>query len=160
VDQAEVTGQQQTIDAARQIGVEIVPAPVSSTSASDLSPFDHAVDGAISDGAQAFVVSPPVGGQAGWSRIAVHLKDLHLASSAGENQYPELGGLAAYGANLVATCRRTGYFVDRIQKGTSPADLPIEYPTVFDFAINRSTAEAIGVTIPPEVALQVTEWVP
>jgi hypothetical protein len=53
--------------------------------------------------------------------------------------------------------------VDFILKGASP-DLhrpdPVEFATLFDVAINRSTAAAIGVTIPPEVALQVTEWVP
>jgi putative ABC transport system substrate-binding protein len=74
--------------------------------------------------------------------------------------FPKVGGLAAYGANLAALNRRAGYLLDRILKGASPADLPVEYPTVFDVAINRSTAAAIGVTIPPDVALQVTEWVP
>jgi putative ABC transport system substrate-binding protein len=65
-----------------------------------------------------------------------------------------------YGADVAAIYRRAGYFVDRILKGISPAELPVEFPTVFDVAINQSTAAAIGVTIPPEVALQVTEWVP
>jgi putative ABC transport system substrate-binding protein len=64
------------------------------------------------------------------------------------------------GLTFAALCRRAGYFADRILKGTSPADLPVEFPTVFDVAINRSTAAAIGVTIPPEVALQVTERAP
>jgi putative ABC transport system substrate-binding protein len=75
-------------------------------------------------------------------------------------RYAEVGGLAAYGADRAALVRLAGYFLDRILKGASPADLPVEFPTVWDVAINRSTAEAIGVTIPPEVALQVTEWVP
>jgi putative ABC transport system substrate-binding protein len=79
---------------------------------------------------------------------------------ASDYRYAEVGGLAAYGADIAALVRRAGYFVDRILKGISPADLPVEFPTVWDVAINRSTAAAIGITIPPEVALQVTEWVP
>jgi putative ABC transport system substrate-binding protein len=56
--------------------------------------------------------------------------------------------------------KRAGYFVDRILKGASPDELPVEYPTAWDVAVNRSTAAALGVTIPADVAIQVTEWVP
>jgi putative ABC transport system substrate-binding protein len=84
---------------------------------------------------------------------------LRVASVGIDELFTEVGGLAVYGANLDAALRRAGYFVDRILKGASPADLPVEFPTVFDLAVNRSTVAAIGVTIPPEVALQVTEWV-
>jgi putative ABC transport system substrate-binding protein len=156
----QITGLPQVIDAARQIGLEVVPSPVSSTDASDLSVLDQAIDAAMGDNAQAFYVWPPLGGRGGWSRIAARLKDFHLPSVGGNSEFSEVGGLSVYGANVAAINRRAGYFVDRILKGTSPADLPVEFPTVFDVAINRSTAAAIGFTIPPEVSLQVTEWVP
>jgi putative tryptophan/tyrosine transport system substrate-binding protein len=63
----------------------------------------------------------------------------------------------AYGPNLKDLYRRAGYYVDRILKGTSPADLPVEQPMRFDFAINAKTAEALGLTIPSHILLQATE---
>jgi putative tryptophan/tyrosine transport system substrate-binding protein len=67
------------------------------------------------------------------------------------------GGLMAYGPSHLDLHRRTGYFVDRILKGTKPADLPVEQPMRFDFVINLRTAQALGLTIPQHVLLQATE---
>jgi putative ABC transport system substrate-binding protein len=50
-------------------------------------------------------------------------------------------------------------YVDRILKGGKPAEIPIEQPPVFEFVINTATAEAFGLTMPPDVAAQVTDWV-
>jgi putative ABC transport system substrate-binding protein len=159
-DENAVVNLQQVIDAAPSLGVVVVPAPVSSTDSSDLSALDQAIDAANGDNAQAFYTFATMAGLQGYSRIADHLKVFHLAGVGVDNRFAEAGGLATYGANLVAMHRRAGYFVDRILKGASPADLPVELPTVWDVAINRSTTDAIGVSIPPEVAVQVTEWVP
>lgn len=65
-----------------------------------------------------------------------------------------------YGAGQVPLYRRAGsYHVDRILRGAKPADLPVEGPTVFELIVNRTTARALGIAIPPEFAAQVTEWV-
>jgi putative tryptophan/tyrosine transport system substrate-binding protein len=67
------------------------------------------------------------------------------------------GGLMAYAPNRAGMYRYAASYVDKILKGAKPADLPIEQPREFDFAINLKTAQALGLTIPPHVLLQATE---
>ena len=56
-----------------------------------------------------------------------------------------------YGANLSDLYRRAATYVDKILKGTKPADLPVEQPTKFEFIVNLKAAKQIGLTIPPKV---------
>ena len=56
-----------------------------------------------------------------------------------------------YGANVIDLYRRAATYVDKILKGTKPADLPVEQPTKFEFIVNLKAAKQIGLTIPPEV---------
>ncbi len=63
----------------------------------------------------------------------------------------EAGGLMAYGPNRVDQYRRAAAYVDKILKGTKPADLPVEQPKKFEFIINLKAAKQIGLTIPPNV---------
>ena len=72
--------------------------------------------------------------------------------SLGPSQYPDAGGLMAYGPNIFDLERRAASFVDRILKGAKPGDLPVEQPTKFDLVINLRTAKAIGLSIPSSLS--------
>jgi putative tryptophan/tyrosine transport system substrate-binding protein len=67
------------------------------------------------------------------------------------------GGLMTYSVNIEDLYRRAATYLDRILRGAKPADLPVEQPTKFDFVINLKTTRALGLTIPQEVLMQVTE---
>jgi ABC-type uncharacterized transport system substrate-binding protein len=74
-----------------------------------------------------------------------------LPSMLGWKEYVEAGGLMSYGPNRDESFRRIAVYVDKILKGTKPADLPVELPTKFELVINLKTAKDIGVTITPNV---------
>ena len=66
-------------------------------------------------------------------------------------EFTEAGGLLSYGPNLPDQFHRAAFYVDKILRGTKPADLPVEQPTKFEFVINLKTAKQMGLTIPPNV---------
>ena len=72
-------------------------------------------------------------------------------------EHAEAGGLMAYSADWDALRRRAAVFVDKTLKGARPAELPIEQPNKFEFVINRKTAHALGLIIPPSLLARADE---
>jgi len=72
----------------------------------------------------------------------------------GQPEFMEIGGLVYYGASYTDLFRRAAAYVDKILKGTKPADLPVEQPKKFDFIINLKAAKQIDLTIPPNVLVR------
>lgn len=77
----------------------------------------------------------------------------------GSKAWVQAGGLLSYGPSLIGQGRQAATFVDKILKGARPADLPVQEPDTYELVVNQTTAQGLGITIPPEVARQVTEWV-
>jgi putative tryptophan/tyrosine transport system substrate-binding protein len=74
-----------------------------------------------------------------------------LSTIFGQREYVHAGGLIAYGSDQSELSRKAADYVDKILKGASPSNLPVEQPTKFDLIINLRTAKALGLTIPPSV---------
>jgi ABC-type uncharacterized transport system substrate-binding protein len=77
-----------------------------------------------------------------------------LPTSYPSRGYVENGGLISYSTNLIDVARRTAVYVDKVLRGTKPADLPIEQPTTFEMVVNAKTAKALGLTIPRSLLLR------
>ena len=113
--------------------------------------FARVFDNAIKQRADAILVANDTLTQTNLRRI-VDLSAKHrLPSIFASREFVDAGGLMAYGPNFTDLYRRAATYVDKILKGSKPADLPIEQPTKFDLVINLKTAKALGLTIPPSL---------
>jgi putative tryptophan/tyrosine transport system substrate-binding protein len=84
--------------------------------------------------------------------LAGRLPTIHVV-----REFVEAGGLMSYGANFADLFRRAGDYVDKILRGTKPADLPVEQPTKFELVVNLATAKALGLIIPESFLLRADE---
>jgi len=90
------------------------------------------------------------------SAVAKLALERHLPAS-GWLDFAVAGGLMAYGVNFPDMFRRAATFIDKILKGTNPADLPVERATKFELVINLNTAKSLGLTVPPTLLARADE---
>jgi len=93
------------------------------------------------------------------NRFRIHTLALatRLPTMHGFREYVEVGGLISYGAHFPDLWRRAAEFVDKILRGTKPADIPVEQPTKFNLVVNLITAQALGLTVPPMLLARADE---
>jgi putative ABC transport system substrate-binding protein len=89
-----------------------------------------------------------------------------IISAAARNNVPAVyyasyfardGSLLSYGPDSVDNFRRAATYVDRILRGEKPGDLPVQFPTKFEMVVNRKTAKALGLAVPPSIMLRADE---
>ncbi len=120
----------------------------------DLEPAIRALRDA---GAQGLVI--PQGGVflSERQRLVELISMAHLPTIYGMREQVDAGGLMSYGVNLNANWRRLAVFADKILKGMSPGDIPIEFATKIELIINTKAAKALDLAIPPSLFVQADE---
>jgi putative ABC transport system substrate-binding protein len=127
---------------ARTLGLEVITSEIRRAEdiAAAFEPFKERVDGL-------YVCADPLV-VTNRARISAFALAARLPTMYGQRENVEAGGLMSYGPNFVDLHRRAADYVDKVLRGTKPADLPVEQPTKFDLVINLTTAKAIGLTVP------------
>jgi putative ABC transport system substrate-binding protein len=88
------------------------------------------------------------------ARVIEHAVKNRLPTIFPNSESADAGGLMSYATNIADRYRRAAVYVDKILKGTKPADLPVEQPMRFEFVVNLKTAKQISLTIPPNVLVR------
>jgi putative ABC transport system substrate-binding protein len=108
----------------------------------------------------------PGGGLVVMPDVFLNAHRASIISAAARNNVPAVytlsefvrdGGLLSYGVDLVDNYRRAASYVDRILRGEKAGDLPVQFPTKFEMAVNRKTAKALGLAVPPSILLRADE---
>jgi len=132
--------------AGQALGIELQILEVRGT-----NDFDKAFSAITKERADALLTLPDPLSVSQGRRIAAFAAKNRLPAMYPRMEFVDAGGLMAYGPSYSDLFRRAATYVDKILKGTKPADLPVEQPTKFEFIINLKTAKQIGLTIPPNV---------
>jgi len=107
--------------------------------------------------AEAIVVLPDPLLQGNRTRIVEQLRRAKLPSMFASRGDVIAGGLVSYGPDFISSFRRAAAYADKILKGAKPGDLPVERSSTFELVINRKTANALGLTVPPRLLTQANE---
>ena len=137
--------------AARTLSIDIVP--LEFRRAEDIAPVFDALKGRAE---ALYVIGDPLANSQRM-RINTFALAARLPTMYVQREYVEAGGLMSYGPNYPDLNRRAADYVDKILRGTKPADLPVEQPTKFDLVINLITAKALGLTVPPTLLARADE---
>ena len=123
------------------------------------SDFGKAFETAVKEHADALVITPdPLFAQNLDILVDLSTRN-HLPTIFHLREFVRLGGLASYGIDRSDQFRRAAEYVDKILKGSKPADLPVQQPTTFDFAINLKTARTLGLNVSQSLLLAADEVV-
>jgi putative ABC transport system substrate-binding protein len=125
------------------LGIEVSVAEIRRTE--DIAP---AFDTLKSRAEALYVSASPFIIGANRERIATLALGQRLVTISSNRVWPAAGGLMSYGANVSDVYLRSAEMIDKILRGTKPADIPVEQPTRFELVINLKTAKALGLTIP------------
>jgi putative ABC transport system substrate-binding protein len=131
---------------AQTLGIEVHSLEVRSS-----SDFDKVLKEALAAQVDGVVVMPAPVLFANLKLIADFATENRLPSTFHLREFPDVGGLLSYGVDRSDLFRRAATYIDKILKGASPADLPIEQPTKFELVVNLRTANKLGLAIPPNV---------
>jgi putative ABC transport system substrate-binding protein len=123
--------------------------------ANDFAQALSAISGAHAEAL--IVITPNPVAFANKSRLASFAQQKRLPTMYANRDFVEAGGLMSYGPNVPDLFRRAAVYVDKILKGTRPADLPVEQPTKFELVINMKTAKALGLTITQSILVRADE---
>ena len=139
----------ETQTAAKKLGVEIQALHV-------LEPdqFQHAYAAMTKERAQALIIFSGSFTSSHRRELLELAAKIRIPTMCGNPAWAEAGGLISYGHDRRDQYRRAATYVDKILKGTKPADLPVEQPRKFELVINLKTAKQIGLTIPPNVLVR------
>jgi putative ABC transport system substrate-binding protein len=138
--------------AARHLGLQLHSMKIGSTDT-----YESAFKEAIKTGSTALaLIRHRMSHTTNQKRILELAAKYRLPAIYYREDFVEQGGLMSYGADEIEPFKRVAVMVDKILKGTKPADIPVERSTKFEFTVSLKTAKTLNLTIPPEVLARAT----
>jgi putative ABC transport system substrate-binding protein len=142
-----------------QLAAQAIGASVSTIELRSVSDIEEALHSIQQDRPDGLIVPPDPTFPIIYRQITEFAINNRLPTMFGQRRGVEAGGLMGYEPNLTDMYKRAAALVDRILKGAKPADLPVEFPTRFEFIINLKTAKALGLTVPQALLANADELI-